>query len=46
MGRSRSLLPNIHYRKAAARKRQQLAQSGRLTFEITSLLDLCGGPVE
>lgn len=28
MGRTGSLGPNIHYRKAAARERQQLARSG------------------
>jgi len=33
LGRTGSLLPNIHYRKAAARERQQLAHSS-----ITHLL--------
>jgi hypothetical protein len=29
-----SLLPNIHYRKAAACERQQLALTGSLLFDI------------
>jgi len=34
MGRSGSLLSNIHCGKAAARERQQLARSGHLRFNI------------